>query len=386
MNKLPAIPTSGSSFDMKDWISVWPSLAALYDTPQDKEHHAEGDVGIHTEMVVRALLEDDEYGNSDPGRRTRLFFAALLHDIGKPLCTREEGGRITSRGHSAVGAIDARVLLWRAGYPLEDREKVCQMIAHHQNPFFAIRQDRPEYWVRKISSLADVSEIACMARADNAGRISVGYRETLDSINLFSMLAEEQGCLDTPYVFPDDHTRVAYFRSHGELWADSPVFKKNGSEVIMLSGLPASGKDTWVAKNAGALPVLSFDDAREELGLKHGDKDAGRAVHLVVDRAKELLRRGEPFVWNATNISPLIRGKALDLLHAYSAQVSCVYLEAPESVIHARNSARDNTLTNKGIDRMLLRWDLPTLLEVHQMKCEVQFAEKINFISNTIAL
>lgn len=38
------------------------------------------------------------------------------------------------------------------------------------------------------------------------------------------------------------------------------------------------------------LPVLSFDDAKELLGLKQGD-NVGSAVHMVTDKAKEYLRK-----------------------------------------------------------------------------------------------
>ena len=101
-----------------DWDaiwSLWPELAALDDCPQDPIHHAEGDVGIHTRMVVEALVSDNEWQSLPPIEQSYVFWAAVLHDVGKPAVTKhEDDGRISSRGHSRVGASIARQCLTSA--------------------------------------------------------------------------------------------------------------------------------------------------------------------------------------------------------------------------------------------------------------------------------
>ncbi len=92
----------------QDWPILANVLAAGVDIfapldacPQDPLHHGEG---LHTRMVVEALVGLPAWRNMPPDDRALLFWAACLHDIGKPATTKEEGGRITSRGHSRVGA------------------------------------------------------------------------------------------------------------------------------------------------------------------------------------------------------------------------------------------------------------------------------------------
>ena len=62
----------------------------------------------------------------------------------------------------------------------------------------------------------------------------------LDDIELFKEVAKEQNCYLQPKQFPDATTRLEYFRSTGSISPDYPFFKEKGSEVIVLSGLPAT--------------------------------------------------------------------------------------------------------------------------------------------------
>lgn len=366
------VPAPGDAITWHVVLDLLPQVAALGVVPQDPVHHAEGDVLTHTKMVCEALVSLADYQEADAERRFVLFFGALLHDIAKASCTVTElDGRIASPGHSKRGAVDARILLWRAGVPFSVRERICGIITHHQVPFFAIRGNRngdsPEYIVRKLSWEVPLIELAAVAEADMRGRICQDAQSVLDDIELFREMAREENCLHSGFSFPDAHTRLTYFRRNGAIAPDYPFFQEPGSQVIVLSGLPASGKDTWVAANGQGLPVISFDDAREELGLKHG-VNAGAAVHLAIDRAKELLRKRTPFIWNATHLSRQMRQKTLDLLYAYDAEVQMVYLEAPEAVIMQRNTKRDSTLTNAAIEKMLCRWEVPLATEVHELR------------------
>ena len=359
-----------------DWPALLDAIAPLREleaTPQDPIHHAEGNVWIHTRMVCDELRRLPDFEAADDARRFVLFYAALLHDVAKPPCTVvHEDGRVSSAGHSRRGAVDARVLLWRAGVPFELRERIARIVQHHQMPFFAVKGERsgrsPECIVRRLASEVSLRELATVAEADARGRVCADGGETLVNIELFRLMAEEDGCLDGPRSFPDAATRVAYFRGNGSISADYPFHTEPGSRVTLLSGLPASGKDTWVAENARGRAVLSFDAARAELGVRHGTDAAGAAVHLVGERAKHLLRRQEPFVWNATHLSEESRQRTLDLLYRYGAEVEIVYLEAPESVIRRRNRGRDTTLTDAAIDRMLHHWEVPSAREAHAVR------------------
>lgn len=364
------VPQAGENYDWSALCSLVPELLELERTPQDPYFHAEGNVGIHTRMVLDALLEDAHYRNAAPARRFVLFYAALLHDVTKPRTTVVDldTGRVSQPGHSRKGAIDARVILWHAGVPFALRESICRIIAVHQVPFFAFGPragQSPERIVRNLSWVLPLPDLTAVARADMRGRAFEGREDCLADIDLFETLAQEENCWLAPRFVASAHTRLAYARG-AEIHLDTPLYQEAGSKVIVLSGLPAAGKDTWVSRHGAGLPVVSFDDAKSELGLRHGEND-GQAAHHATDKARVLLRQKAPFIWNATHLSKQMRDKTLDLLVAYHAEIRLVYLEASPETIFVRNSARDTSLRNADIVRMLHRWEVPVPTEAHHV-------------------
>lgn len=147
---------------------------------------------------------------------------------------------------------------------------------------------------------------------------------------------------------------------------DYSLYPTEGAAVIMLAGLPASGKNHWLANHYPALPVASYDDARAKLGLKYG-QNKGRVNHYVLDNIRAWLRAKQPFVWNATHLTREVREKALSLLYAYHAKVRIVYLEQPEKELYKRNSKRDTSLSNMKIQGMLAKWEVPLPTEAEQV-------------------
>ena len=374
------VPAPGQAPDWAWFLHAIPALTLLEATPQDPYYHAEGNVWIHTRMVVEALMRGEDFINGTADERFVLFYAALLHDIGKPATTviDTDSGRIGQPGHSKRGAIDARILCWYAGVPFALREQLCRIITVHQLPFFAIAGNKngqtAEFVIRKLSHELDLRLLAAVAHADMEGRSYEKKDDCLVDIELFRELARDEACYGQPRQFADRHTRLSYFRGAG-IAPDFAHHQNPGSQVTVMSGLPASGKNHWVSANRAQLPVVSIDDAREELGLRHGANE-GAAAHRAIDFAKEMLRKQEPFVWNTTHLSAQMRKKTLDLLFAYDAQVELVYLEQPPHIIFKRNTQRDTSLPNKSIERMLFKWEVALPTEAHFVQYLVEGKEQ----------
>src|SRR4029434_3279677 len=90
---------------------VLPELAPLVGCPQEPEWHPEGDVWVHTLMVVdqaRRRIDD-----LDRGRALAVMRGAVCHDVGKPAVPAFIDGRIRSMGHEEGGVAPATNLLDR---------------------------------------------------------------------------------------------------------------------------------------------------------------------------------------------------------------------------------------------------------------------------------
>ena len=350
-------PRIGEAFD---WFR------RLKDCRQDPVFHAEGDVGIHTRMVVEALLADPAWRALERKARESLFWAALLHDVAKPATTRlEPNGRVIAPGHSRRGQIMARLILMRLGVEFRQREEICHLITHHQVPFFLIDRERPERRAHLISHQTRCDLLAILASADARGRICPDGQRLLDNIALFRELCREEACLSQPKAFASAHSRFLYFRREDRA-ADYEAFDDWEGEATLLSGLPGAGKDTWLTGNAAGRAVISLDDLREERDVDPAGPQ-GVVIATAKEQARVLLRAHRPFIWNATNVSHQLRSQLIDLFAAYRAKVRIVYLEAPEDEAGRRNRARVNPVPAGAIARMRDRWEPPDLTECHRL-------------------
>ena len=103
-------------------LQTIPELDTLAGTPQPEQYHAEGDVAEHTKLTIEACGPDCD---SD------LLWAALLHDVGKPLVTKDEDDKITAHSHHAVGAEIAEKILGRLQMVPERSERIVWTVQHH---------------------------------------------------------------------------------------------------------------------------------------------------------------------------------------------------------------------------------------------------------------
>ncbi len=370
------IPSPGAAVEeLRDWLAAGDVTARdLATTPQDAKFHAEGDVWTHTQMVLTELVAQASWAKLDDAGRAITFAACLLHDVGKPATTRHEpDGRISSRGHSARGEHIVRKWLWRQDEPFGVREHVCALVRHHQVPFFGVTRAEAEaaYTATKLSLRLRHDWLAVVAEADARGRRVTDPQDQqrmLDHTALWAVLCEELGCLDRPRAFASDHARVVYGETEAARARPPEVHVHDDTtcEVIVMAGLPASGKDHWLVEHQPDLPAISLDALREAMDVDP-DEAQGSVVHAAKDLARGYLRTGRGFVWNATNLGDRVRSGIIALARGYRARVRVVYVESPIEDQEARNRARDNPVPRAAIDRLLDRWTMPGPDEAHSV-------------------
>jgi tRNA nucleotidyltransferase (CCA-adding enzyme) len=151
-----------------------PEMAALVGCPQEPEWHPEGDVWVHTLMVVdqtRAAIDD-----LDRPRRLTMMLGAVCHDFGKPLTTALIDGRIRSPGHEPEGVAPTLAWLDRLNLHTIDgfdvRHHVAGLVAYHLAPGMWHKASSPvgDGAFRRLAQKVDLELLARFARADCRGR------------------------------------------------------------------------------------------------------------------------------------------------------------------------------------------------------------------------
>jgi poly(A) polymerase len=104
---------------------VLPEVAAMKGVEQPPQFHPEGDVWIHTRLMIEKL---------PAGASPTLAWGVLLHDVGKPATFKsaeETGDRIRFDGHVDVGVRMAEAITRRLRFSNEDAEQIAALVANH---------------------------------------------------------------------------------------------------------------------------------------------------------------------------------------------------------------------------------------------------------------
>jgi predicted kinase len=324
------------------WLDPIAPIARLADTPIDE--HARVDTWTHTCALVQALVAGDRYVALPVAARRIVATAGALHGIGTLRATRYE----------AASEAMARAALWRAGVPFASREHICSLIRHHTLPLWGVQAPDADQIARRVSLSTRHDWLVAIAGASGMGDVAPWLER-----------CRELGIAAGPQRFASDHTRVVYFESETRRPEDL-AYDDTTCEVIVMCGLPASGKSTWLAEHHAGLERVSLDDLRTELDVDPADGQ-GAVVDAARERARVLLRAATPFAWNATNLTRKHRRALVQLIRMYRGRAHLVYCEASAADLTARNRGRAATVPARAMARMIDRWTVPDPSEAHRV-------------------
>ncbi|HEY7792241.1 MAG TPA: HD domain-containing protein [Vicinamibacterales bacterium] len=153
---------------------LFPELAALFECPQEPEWHPEGDVWVHTLLVIdQARTRVDDLGRAE---RLTVMLGAVCHDLGKPATTAFMDGRIRSPGHEEAGVAPTLSFLDRLKVQTLDgydaRTQIVGIVAHHLTPgmWYKARHEVGDGAFRRLAQKVDLELLARVAKSDCLGR------------------------------------------------------------------------------------------------------------------------------------------------------------------------------------------------------------------------
>ncbi len=117
---------AGRALDLLDQSGlleeVLPEITAMKGVAQPPEFHPEGDVFVHTRMLLDQLKD-----NASPV----LALGALLHDVGKPNTFSDDGKRIRFNNHAHVGAEMSKEILKRLRFSNREIDSIVSCVENH---------------------------------------------------------------------------------------------------------------------------------------------------------------------------------------------------------------------------------------------------------------
>ncbi len=168
LEKILTGPRPAEGFEMLAELGilkvVLPEADAMRGVEQPKQFHPEGDVFVHTMLLLRHAA----------WRTPDLMWAALLHDVGKPVTQTFKDGVPHFYGHEALGADMAAEILARLRFSSASIDTITAAIRHHMR-FASVHVMKKAKWMRIIADpnfpleleLHRLDCIACHGLLDN---------------------------------------------------------------------------------------------------------------------------------------------------------------------------------------------------------------------------
>jgi poly(A) polymerase len=140
---------------------VLPEVAAMKGVEQPPEYHPEGDVFVHTLLLLEKLQAG---GSVSASVSKTLAWGALLHDVGKPPTFRVAPDRIRFDGHVEVGVKMAAEICRRLRFSNHETDQILALVDNHMR--FADVQRMKQSTLKKFLRLPAFDEHLELHRID----------------------------------------------------------------------------------------------------------------------------------------------------------------------------------------------------------------------------
>lgn len=152
---------------------MFPELAVLKDTPQNPDWHPEGDVFVHTMMVIDSAAELKSELTSEDDQKI-LMLSALCHDLGKAVTTFEKNGRIVSPMHEQKGVPITQEFMNRLAIPESYHKPILDLVREHLRPtqLYIAKDNVSNKAILKLMDRVNIDLLFLVASADHFGRLT----------------------------------------------------------------------------------------------------------------------------------------------------------------------------------------------------------------------
>ena len=358
-------------------------LQKFRETPQDKEWHSEGDVHIHTDMVIQEtyrIFEKEKFSERD---QLILIMAAIFHDICKPLTTKEriikEKIRVVAPKHEEMGLSYLFYRLIEEDIEEEVRNSVLELVGYHQQPKLLVVKNKGIWHYKYLTRNIPGYLFYYHQIADMRGRVCGDKNIQLEYLEEFKMFCEEYNCFytrsgidkeikeylsenfnfngdsDLLYIEKKALTDLIKDEYEDPIVAYQKYFEKkdNYPRLFLMCGLSGSGKSTQVRelKEKWEAEVISLDEIRKDYKINNTNRKSvdGKVLQVAMKRLKECLANNINVIWDACNIRKDFREKIMTVGEKYGSLNCIVFVKNSLSRCIYNDSLRSDGFLGKEV-------------------------------------
>lgn len=382
----------------------FPLLLKLKETEQDPEWHAEGDVHIHTNMVIDEIYKIFDETTFSIDDKYILLMSAIFHDIAKPITSKWKEVRgeqhLTASGHEYEGLSYLTYKFMSTDVDQSLAPQILDLVAYHQMPkLLVVKEDSTEWDYALLMEHTAGYLFYHLELADMRGRETADYDDQLEYMELFKMYAQDFGCYDsksgidqrltnlfTTTFNESDELALSYLvgkakKRLSEKAIIDPIVvyqkyfeqKDNHSVLYLMCGLSGSGKSTTVEKikqdsNIGL--VVELDALRKAHAQKSNNRREidGRVRQEAKELLKKAFAKNENVIFDACNHRRDFRTIICDLAEEYFAKTVLVFVQTPvEQCIRNDINRSVRTVGDKVINKQLATFQYPERKEFNEI-------------------
>ena len=161
--------------------------------------------------------------------------------------------------------------------------------------------------------------------------------------------------------------------------------------LIVVSGLPGTGKSYFSGKLAERLPflILESDALRKTLfpSPVYSPQESARLFEAIHRLIEGLLKKGIPLILDATNLSERYRERLYNIADRLNIKLILVRVEAPPDLVHKRLKARlkgENPGGNSDADWAVYQKMKDSVQKIHRNHYAVDTSRDITPVLNKI--
>jgi predicted kinase len=359
-------------------------LARMDATPQNPRYHREGSVLAHTQYVLQQFqAHQDQFGLTEEEKLV-LYWAAVLHDVGKIVTTIWQDERHRSPGHERASLPFAQeILLQHPEISTASRRKILDLVRWHGLPLRFAQTQQPIEVVKKLGTRTDLRLLGIFALCDFWGRDCDDKQEMLAIMGNFKELIVPQVEFELgKYAELEAATMTWNLRHKNAIWnaykmGDMRLLEKllparqtdtletRGQRVTIVFGPPLAGKTTWLDQHYPDHFRVSLHEHEFTNAMRGNEYLIARKLIELKHLMRVYLNRHQHVVLESRDLDENIRLRLAEVLRDMPVELDYVMVEAGLDEMHDRNLLAASPIENSILSETYHAMELVHPWEAH---------------------